>query len=150
MNHPKLTMLAPLIVLTACQTPMIARDQGSDPYQLAGTAWLLIEQGPASASGNLTEVRPYAYTMTLAKDGKASFKLDCNNGAGSWKNTARGAEGNLAFGPLAVTSALCPSGSIAEQLARKMDGSVDYSIYDGRLTMRTHDPDWLYVWDSID
>ncbi|WP_296679406.1 META domain-containing protein [Novosphingobium sp.] len=142
--------LSPLLILAGCQTTRNDGTTDANPYQLAGTTWLLIQQGPASEAGRLADVPPYAYTMALSKDGSARFKFDCNLGTGRWKSSPAGPDGKLSFGTIAVSTKLCPAGSIGEQLSGAMHGQIAFSIYDGRLTIQTHDPDRLYVWDSVD
>ncbi len=150
MNYNHRLLLATLLILAGCQATKDGAAADSNPYQLAGTTWLLIQQGPASEVDSLAEVVPYAYTMSFDKDGSASFKFDCNLGNGRWKGSARGPDGSLTFGPITVSTKICPAGSISEQLSGDIHGSISYSIDDGRLTMRTHDPDRLYVWDGVD
>ncbi len=150
MSRNKRLFLVLLLILGGCQTTRNDGAADANPYQLAGTTWLLIQQGPASDADRLTEVPPYAYTMSLGKDGRASFKFDCNLGTGRWKSSPAGPDGKLSFGPIAVSAKLCPAGSIGEQLSGAMHGTIAFSIYDGRLTMQTHDPDRLYVWDIVD
>ena len=150
MNSSLRLFLLPLLLLTACQTATSDGDVGANPYRLAGTNWLLIQQGPAGNADNLAEVPPYVYTMALDKNGRVSFKFDCNLGTGQWSSSPAGAEGKISFGTIAATTKICPSESIGEQLSGDMQGSIAYSIYDGRLTMRTPSSGRLYVWDIVD
>ena len=150
MNSIKQLRIAPLLFLAGCQTMTTDGDVGANPYRLAGTNWLLIQQGPAGNADNLAEVPPYAYTMELDNKGRARFKFDCNLGTGQWSSSPAGAEGKISFGTIAVTAKICPSGSIGEQLSGDMQGAIAYSIYDGRLTMRTQNSGRLYVWDIVD
>lgn len=142
--------LAPLVVLAGCQTSRVTKADEANPYALAGTSWLLIQEGSASDADNLTDVAPNAFAMTLDKEGTVSFKFDCNLGTGRWKSSPAAAEGTLQFESTAVSTKTCPAGSLGEQVSASMRGSIPFSIYDGRLTLRTKNPSRIYVWDIVD
>jgi para-nitrobenzyl esterase len=57
-------------------------------------------------------------------------RFDCNRGRGSWKSSG---SGNLEFGPLALTRALCPTGSLHDELVRQWPYVRSYLVKDGRL-----------------
>ena len=54
---------------------------------------------------------PSRYTVTFGADGRAAFRLDCNRASAEWKATPANAgagSGQLIFGTLAGTRAMCP------------------------------------------
>lgn len=63
--------------------------------------------------------------------GAASARLDCNRGAGTWSATPNGpSRGSLTFGPMAMTRAMCPQGSLDTRIARELPYVRSY-IRDG-------------------
>lgn len=55
---------------------------------------------------------PQSYTLEL-REGRASGKADCNRLSGSYTKGDR----SLTFGPLAMTRAMCPPGSLGDKYA---------------------------------
>jgi para-nitrobenzyl esterase len=58
------------------------------------------------------------------------MRLDCNRGAGTWKSLD---SGQLQFGPLATTRALCSPGSLYDRLVQDMEHVQSYVLKGGRL-----------------
>ncbi len=110
-------------------------EQSTSPSPLAGTAWRLRAiQSMDDAQGTTTIDDPERYTVTFGADGKASFRLDCNRGSGSWQATASGSgSGRLEFGPMAATRAMCPPGSLDQKLMRQLPYVRSYLFKDGKL-----------------
>jgi para-nitrobenzyl esterase len=96
---------------------------------LAGTAWRLVKfQG-----GDETILRPAdraKYTLELGVDGAVSARIDCNRGHGTWTSPA---PSQLTLGPLALTRAQCPPGSLHDRLVRDWSLVRSYMIQDGHL-----------------
>ena len=99
------------------------------PPALSGTSWQLVKfQG-----GDDTVVRPdekSKYTLTFNADGSFSARIDCNRGRGTWKSPSPGA---LELGPMALTRAMCPPGSLHDQIVRQLPYVRSYLIKDGVL-----------------
>ena len=100
-------------ILFACASQR--GDSGSPPPSrhaaLAGTSWQLVE----IQSMDDTKLTPDAgskYTLSFGADGRFTARIDCNRGSGSWQATA---QGELAFGPVAATRAMCPPGSLHDR-----------------------------------
>jgi para-nitrobenzyl esterase len=70
------------------------------------------------------------YTLGFGADGVLNVRFDCNRGRGSWKSSG---PGNLEFGPLALTRAFCPMGSLHDELVRQWPHVRSYVLKDGRL-----------------
>jgi para-nitrobenzyl esterase len=121
------TLLLAGQLLTACRTADPAVQPASPG--LAGTSWQLVRfQGgdglvlqPADGS---------AYTMAFDSAGGVSVRLDCNRGRGTWKSSG---PPDLQLGPLALTRALCPPGSMHDQIARHWPAIRSYVVRDGHL-----------------
>jgi heat shock protein HslJ len=96
---------------------------------LQGTAWQLIRfQGGDDRT--LTPDDPAKYTIEFAAGGQVAARIDCNRGRGTWKATAAG---QLELGPLALTRAQCPPGSLHDQIARQWANVRSFVLKDGRL-----------------
>ena len=96
---------------------------------LAGTSWQLVQfQG---GDGTIvTPDDPAKYTVAFAADGTMSVRFDCNRGRGAWKSPQKG---RLEFGPMALTRAMCPPGSLHDQLLKHWPYVRSYVLRDGRL-----------------
>jgi para-nitrobenzyl esterase len=93
------------------------------------TAWQLVRfQG-----GDDTVLTPddrRKYTVAFAADGTFSVRFDCNRGRGSWKSPEKGW---LEFGPMALTRAMCPPGSLHDQMVKQWPFVRSYVVRNGRL-----------------
>jgi heat shock protein HslJ len=103
--------------------------------QLGGTSWQLVKfQG-----GDDTSLMPddkSKYTITFGKDGRVSARIDCNRGSGTWKSSG---SNQLQFGPIALTRAMCPPGSLHDQISKNWTFVRSYIIKDGAsLSTRPH------------
>lgn len=117
-------LLAALLFVTACAeiAPQAA------PGGLEGTAWRLVRfQG-----GDDTVLTPddnSKYTIAFAAGGAFNVRFDCNRGRGTWKASPPLIE----FGPLALTRAMCPPGSLHDRLVRQWPFVRSYVLKDGHL-----------------
>ena len=96
---------------------------------LGGTSWQLVRfQG-----GDDMVLRPddkAKYTITFGADGGVSVRFDCNRGRGTWKSAG---PNQLEFGPMALTRAMCPPGSLHDHLVKQWGFVRSYLIKDNRL-----------------
>jgi para-nitrobenzyl esterase len=113
-----------MFLLAACAAP------AQSPVEtLAGSSWRLVK----FQSGDGKVLRPdeqAKYTVAFAGDGNVSVRFDCNRGRGAWKSAAKN---QLEFGPMALTRAMCPPGSLHDQLVRQWPYVRSYTLKDGRL-----------------
>ena len=70
------------------------------------------------------------YTVAFAADGTINMRIDCNRGRGGWKSAA---PGQVEFGPMAMTRAACPPGSLHDHIVKRWPYVRSYVIQDGRL-----------------
>jgi para-nitrobenzyl esterase len=117
--------------LTACASaPSTAppATTGTAPG-LEGSSWRLVQ---IAMSDGVTRpaIERSRYTIGFGTDGVLNVRFDCNRGRGSWQSAA---PGNLEFGPLALTRALCPTGSLHDELVRQWPYVRSYLVKDGRL-----------------
>jgi para-nitrobenzyl esterase len=100
------------LLVVACS----AREQAAapNPAALGGTSWQLVKF-QSSDEKTLTPDDKAKYTISFGTDGRVSARIDCNRGAGTWKSSG---PNQLQFGPLALTRAACPPGSLHDRIAR--------------------------------
>jgi hypothetical protein len=77
---------------------------------------------------------PAKYTLAFGADGAASIQADCNRGKGSWTSES---PGQLQFGPVAATRAMCPPQSLSGQYLAQFEWVRSYVLKDGRLFLAT-------------
>lgn len=95
----------------------------------AGTSWQLVK----FVGGNgkvLTALDRSKYQVSFAPDGSVSVRIDCNRGRGTWKSAQ---PGQLEFGPLALTRAMCPTADLTNRLAKDWSNVRSYLFADGHL-----------------
>ena len=112
-----------LAAMAGCAAPA---PQGAT---LVGPTWQLVKfQG-----GDGAVLRPddkAKYTLAFNADGTHNARIDCNRARGGWKSAGKG---QLEFGPMAVTRAQCPPGSLHDQLVKQLPYVRSYLIKDGHL-----------------
>jgi para-nitrobenzyl esterase len=132
--------LAFLASLAGC-APMASP---SSQERLAGTSWRLVKfQG-----GDDTVLRPddrSSYTLAFAADGVVSMRIDCNRGRGGWKSVGAG---QIEFGPMAITRAACPPGSLHDQIVRQLPYVRSYVIKGGHLFLSLMADSGVYEFES--
>jgi para-nitrobenzyl esterase len=96
---------------------------------LGGTSWRLVRfQGGDDTV--LTPDDPASYTISFGADGRLSARIDCNVGRGRWSSPA---PHRLELGPLALTRAQCPPGSLHDRIAAHWPLVRSYVIENGHL-----------------
>jgi para-nitrobenzyl esterase len=97
--------------------------------ELGGTSWQLVkfEGGDGTV---LTPDDKSKYTIAFGTDGRVSVRIDCNRGSGTYTSTT---PPQLEFGPLALTRAACPPGSLHDQIVKQWPFVRSYILRDGHL-----------------
>ena len=114
-----------LLLAGACaQTP-----PQEPPPSLAGTSWQFVRFQGGDGRVQVPDDRA-KYTVAFAADGNVSVRLDCNRGRGSWKSER---PGQVLFGPMAMTRAMCPPGSLHDQFVKHWFYVRSYVTQGGRL-----------------
>lgn len=106
---------------------------GVIPAEIAGIEWRWMEyrsNGEGAEDNSITVDDPAMYTLTVAPDGKFALRADCNRGSGSFR--AAGTSG-VTLGPLALTRAMCPPGSLSDRYVQLLEAAVSYFVRDGSL-----------------
>jgi para-nitrobenzyl esterase len=118
------------MVSAGCTTSTpAAKPQGSSPTSLEGSSWRLVQINMSDGASRAAIERSL-YTIGFGKQGVLNVRFDCNRGRGSWKSSG---PGNIEFGVLALTRALCPVGSLHDELVRQWPNVRSYVVRDGRL-----------------
>jgi len=138
---------AALLALAGCAT------SAPEPPTLAGSHWQLVAvQSMDDRQGRTVPADPTVFTMSLGADGRAAFRLDCNRAAGSWKREPGpdgGATGQLAFGPLAGTRALCAPPRLDERVLRDMTYVRSYRLEGDLLHLSLMADGGIYTWRRL-
>jgi len=114
-----------LLALGCAQAPQ------DDAGGLAGTSWQVLKfqggDGKVLAPAGGTK-----YTLAFGNDGRVSARIDCNRGSGAWKSAGKG---QIEFGPMAVTRAMCPPGSMPmhDHILKQLPHIRSYVIRNGHL-----------------
>jgi para-nitrobenzyl esterase len=116
-------------MLAACTAQPPPATGATTPASLEGSSWRLVQ---IAMSDGVTRpaIERSRYTIGFGKQGVLNVRFDCNRGRGSWASSG---PGNLEFGPLALTRALCPTGSLHDELVRQWPYVRSYLVKDGRL-----------------
>ena len=96
---------------------------------LGGTSWQLVQ----FEGGDGTVLTPddrSKYTIVFGVDSSVSVRIDCNRGRGTYRSAG---PSELEFGPLALTRAACPPGSLHDQIVRQWPYVRSYVLKDGHL-----------------
>jgi para-nitrobenzyl esterase len=121
----RLFLLATLFVAVSC-----AQVGPQDTSQgLGGTSWQVVRfqggDGKVVIPGDGT-----LYTLAFEKDGYVVMRIDCNRGRGTWKSDGKS---QIEFGPMALTRAMCPQGSMHDQVVKQLPNIRSYVVRNGRL-----------------
>lgn len=112
---------------------------------LAGTSWRLVK----FEGGDDRVLRPRdrnSYTIAFAADGAVSARIDCNRGRGSWESPG---PGQLRFGPMALTRALCPSDSLHDHIVKQWPHVRSYLVRDGHLFLSLMADGGIYEFEPL-
>jgi heat shock protein HslJ len=118
----------------AAVNPIPATTQHPEvPSDLTARTWQLVE---IAAMNDHTDVPDdhSLYTVEFNANGVVKIRADCNRGTGSWFSSS---PGQLRFGQIAVTQALCPPGSLHDQFLKEFPWVRSYVIKDGHLFLAT-------------
>jgi putative lipoprotein len=112
---------------------------------LAGTSWQLVKfQGGDDTT--LTPADRSKYTIEFGPDGFVTARIDCNRGRGSWTSPA---PRQLRLGPLALTRAMCPPGSLHDRIVKHWDYIRSYVLKDGHLFLSLMADGGIYVFEPV-
>lgn len=143
-DHLSVIVVATVLMAgTACAQ---RSDSGlSQASTLEGTSWQLVEfQG--SDDTTLTPDDRTKYTLTFGAGGQVTARIDCNRGRGTWTSSG---PSQLQLGPLALTRAQCPPGSLHDQIVKQWDYIRSYIIKDGHLFLSLMADGGIYEFEPV-
>ena len=112
---------------------------------LAGTSWQLVKfQGGDGET--LTPDDRAKYTIGFGVDGQLTARIDCNRGRGSWKSSGTN---QLQLGPLALTRALCPPGSMHDHIVKQWGYIRSYVVKDSHLFLSLMADGGIYEFEPV-
>jgi heat shock protein HslJ len=133
-----------VLLLTA--TPSVfAQTRPRPAPTLGGTSWRLVKfQGGDDKT--LTPDDRSRYTIQFGADGSVSTRIDCNRGRGTWKSAG---PSQIQFGPLAITRAMCPPGSLHDHIIKHWDFVRSYVVRNGHLYLSLMADGGIYEFEPI-
>ena len=96
---------------------------------LDGTAWRLVRFQGGDGTVLVPDDRS-KYTIAFGADGRVAVRFDCNRGSGGWTSPG---PSRLEFGPMALTRAMCPPGSLHDRMVKHWPYVRSYVVKDGHL-----------------
>jgi heat shock protein HslJ/membrane-bound inhibitor of C-type lysozyme len=113
---------------------------------LGRTSWQLVKfEGGDGAT--LTPDDKTKYTLAFGRDGSVSVRIDCNRGRGTWKSSG---PNQLQFSGLVLTRAMCPPGSLHDQIVKQWENVRSYTIKDGHLFLSLMADGGIYEFEPLD
>jgi para-nitrobenzyl esterase len=117
----------------------------STQMRLEGTSWQLVRFRGGDGT-TLTPDDKTKYTIEFAAGGGMTARVDCNRGRGSWKSSG---PNQLQFGPLALTRAQCPPGSLHDQIVKQWGYIRSYLVEDGHLFLSLMADGGIYEFEPV-
>jgi heat shock protein HslJ len=112
--------------------------------RLLGTSWQLVRfQGGDDKT--LTPDAKSRYTLEFRDGDQLLARIDCNRGGATWK----AAGSSLEMGPLALTRAKCPEGSLHDQIVKQWSFIRSYVIKDKHLFLSLMADGGIYEFEPL-
>jgi para-nitrobenzyl esterase len=117
------------MLLAACAG---ARSAPPGPsLDLGGTTWRLVKFKGGDGK-TLVPDDPAKYTLDFNADGSLTARIDCNRARGIWRSAG---PSHLELGPMALTRAQCPPGSLHDRIVKDWGFVRSYVVKNGHLFM---------------
>jgi para-nitrobenzyl esterase len=148
---PRFAVFATLVVLLASavneQTPAQKKDAPSKPEtaSLGGTSWQLVKFQSMDDKTLIPDDKA-KYTLEFGTDGGISARIDCNRGRSTWKSSG---SGQLELGPLVLTRAMCPPGSLHDHIVKNWSYVRSYVLKEGHLYLSLMADGGIYEFEPI-
>lgn len=120
-----------LISIVAAVVLALTSEVGAETQGLANTSWQLLQIQNADGT-SVKPDDPVKYTLEFEADGSVVAGLNCNRGSGTWKSAA---PGQIEFGTMAVTMAMCLTPSLDSRMAKDLASVHSYAIENGHLKL---------------
>ena len=122
---------------------MVAGETAS--AELTGTSWKLVRIAYSDDTIYKPD-DPMKYTLTFQDETQVAVRIDCNRGYGTWKSSA---PGKLEFGPMTITQAMCPPGSLYGLVIHDLPNFRSYVPKDGRLFLALMAHGGIYEFEPL-
>jgi len=109
------------------------QDDNRAASELDGTSWQLVKIMGMDDSIDEPQDRSF-YTLEFGADGHAAMRADCNRAFGPWTSDS---PGQLRFGLIAATRAMCPPGSLSDKFLAQFEWVRSYVLNNGNLFLAT-------------
>lgn len=113
--------------------------------KLQGTSWQLVRFQGSDDTTQAPDDKS-KYTIEFAAGGSLSVRIDCNRGRGTWKSNG---PIQLELGPLALTRAKCPPGSLHDQIVKQWGFIRSYVIKNGHLFLVLMADGGIYMFEPL-
>jgi heat shock protein HslJ len=134
-----------LVLLAAASGALAQQPPVPSPGGLGGTSWRLVKfQGGDDTT--LTPDDRSKYTLQFGADGSLTVRIDCNRGRGTWTSAG---PAQVQFGPLALTRAMCPPGSLHDRVVKHWDFIRSYVLRNGHLFLSLMADGGIYEFEPI-
>jgi len=114
------------------QAPRAPTDSVTAAPFIGPTWWLVAHQSMDDAIGTRRPAAPYS--LRFESDGSLFLRAHCNRGQGRWLYDA---PSGLRLGPLALTRAACPPGSLYDRIVSDLEYVRSFVLRDGGLFLAT-------------
>ncbi|HEU4693325.1 MAG TPA: META domain-containing protein [Vicinamibacterales bacterium] len=146
-KHPAIAfaLTACQIFIVSCASTQQTTTTTSQGNALPGTSWQLVR----FEGGDDTVLTPddrSKYTIEFDAKGGVAARIDCNRGRGTWTSAG---PSQVQFGPMAVTRALCPPGSLHDQIVKQWTNIRSYTMKDGRLFLALMADGGIYEFEPL-
>ncbi len=144
--------LTTVLVALTCLTMVLAGPAGAQlptkpgAADLGGTSWQFVKfQGGDDKI--LTPDNRAKYTIHFGREGRVLVRFDCNRGRGTWTSAG---PNQLTFGPLALTRAKCPPGSLHDFFVKQWPYIRSYIMKDGHLFLSLMADGGIFEFEPLD
>jgi para-nitrobenzyl esterase len=139
------TGIVPVVAVALVTISTTSASAQTPSPSLSGTSWQLVRiQSMDDKVARPTDRSKY--TMTFGADGRVNMLVDCNHGSGTWTSAEAS---QLVFGPMAMTRAMCPPGSLHDRIVKDMPYVRSYVIKDGHLFLSLMADGGIYEFEPM-
>ena len=112
---------------------------------LGGTSWQLVNS-QGSDDTTLTPDDRENHTVEFGAAGQLTARVDCDPGRGTWKSAGAN---QVQFGPLALTRAKCPAGSLHDHIVKQWTYIRSYVTREGHLFLSLMADGGIYEFEPM-
>jgi putative lipoprotein len=122
-----------------------ANAAGTSRDPISGTSWRLVRFVGGDDTVRTPDDRN-KYTLAFEANGGVAARIDCNRGRGTWKSSGAS---QLELGPLALTRAQCPQGSLHDHIVKQWSYIRSYVVRNGHLFLSLMADGGIYEFEPV-